>query len=60
LNKETNARTRANKDIPFKHIHMSPSRIDAILDKISERGINALTNEERRLLDDYSKSKKES
>jgi hypothetical protein len=39
---------------------MSPSRIDAILDKISERGINALTNEERRLLDDYSKSKKES
>ncbi len=60
LNKETKARTRANKDIPFKHIHMSPSRIDAILDKISERGINALTNEERRLLDDYSNSKKES
>ncbi len=60
LNKEPETRRRVAKDIPFKHVHMSPSRIDAILDKISERGINALSKEERRLLDEYSNSKKES
>ncbi len=60
LKKESKVRNRTAQQIPFKHIHMSPSKIDEILDKISERGIQSLTKEERRLLDDYSNSKEKS
>ncbi len=60
LKKETQVRNRMNNTVPFKKIQFSPSKIDEILDKINERGLSSLSKEERQLLDDYSKSKKES
>jgi len=59
LTKKQEVRNRTSKSLPFKHIQMSSSRIDEILDKINERGIHSLTTEEKRILDDYSNSKKE-
>lgn len=43
------------REVPFKRINSSPLKIDAILDKINEKGINSLTREERIILDEYSK-----
>jgi membrane associated rhomboid family serine protease len=60
LHTEKQNRKRVNDTLPFKRIHTSASRIDAILDKINEKGIQSLTKEERSILDDYSSDKKES
>ncbi|GBL34482.1 hypothetical protein EMGBS15_00770 [Filimonas sp.] len=59
LNKEPKVRNRTTQQMPFKHVQMSLNKIDEILDKINERGIQSLTKEERRLLDDYSNHKKD-
>lgn len=45
---------RLPKEVPFKKIKSTASKIDDILDKINERGMDSLTNEERRILNDYS------
>ena len=42
---------------PFRRISVTPKRIDQILDKTSEKGIDALSAEERKILDEYSGSK---
>lgn len=53
LTKNTSS-DRFPKEVPFKKIKSTASKIDDILDKINERGIDSLTKEERRILNDYS------
>jgi membrane associated rhomboid family serine protease len=56
--KKTTSRDKDVHAIPYKRVQFTPSRIDELLDKINEKGINSLTKEERQFLDDYSRSKK--
>ena len=44
--------------VPFQRIDFTPTRIDQILDKIHEKGINSLSAEEKRLLDEFSNPSK--
>jgi len=44
--------------VPFQRINFTPTRIDQILDKIHEKGIDSLSAEEKRLLDEYSNPSK--
>ena len=60
LYKEKNTRNRTAQNIPFKKIQFTPNRIDELLDKINEKGIDSLTKDERRVLDEYSKTQKDS
>jgi membrane associated rhomboid family serine protease len=60
LKKEPVSRGRIQQQVPFKRVYMNPNKIDDILDKIHEKGIQALSKEERQILDEYSRSKKDS
>ena len=44
---------------PFKKTTEAASRMDSLLEKIHAKGMAALTDEERRLLDEYSRSSNE-
>ncbi len=46
---------RKQRKMPFTHLNVTASKVDRILDKINQKGINSLTPEERRLLEQYSK-----
>lgn len=60
LTKNPSASVRARSEqLTVTRIQITPSRIDAILDKINEKGINSLTKEEKRMLDEYSQGKKD-
>jgi membrane associated rhomboid family serine protease len=54
----TAARRPAARELPEQPI--APLTLDAILDKISERGLDALSADERRLLDDHSRRLRDS
>jgi hypothetical protein len=41
--------------VPYRTIHVEESKIDRILDKINEKGIQSLTDHEKKILEDYSK-----
>lgn len=55
-NKQTGKRNPTQ--VPFKRIQFTPKGIDDILDKIHAKGIESLSKDERRLLDEYSELNK--
>jgi len=55
LKKSGPVRGRTEQHLPYRTIQADDSRIDAILDKINEKGIHSLTQQEKQILDDYSK-----
>jgi membrane associated rhomboid family serine protease len=59
LPKQHTIRSNTSRHLPFKTIQFTPKKIDEILDKINESGMSALSKEEKRLLEEYSKSRKE-
>ncbi|MBL7766098.1 MAG: rhomboid family intramembrane serine protease [Chitinophagaceae bacterium] len=54
IRKPSSAKTVA-KNVPFRTIKYTDVKIDQILDKINEKGMSALTTEEKRMLEEYSK-----
>lgn len=48
-------RQATEREVPFRRISPDASRIDALLDKINEKGLESLTEQEKRFLDEYSK-----
>lgn len=48
-------RDATEREVPFRRITPDESRIDALLDKINEKGMQALTEQEKRFLEEYSK-----
>ena len=55
LKKEHKLRVHTNNTIPYRTIHVDESKIDRILDKINEKGMQSLTDHEKKVLEDYSK-----
>ena len=55
IRKNGPVRSRTEQQIPYRSIRTDDSRVDAILDKINEKGIHSLSEAERRLLEEYSK-----
>ncbi|MBK7762968.1 MAG: rhomboid family intramembrane serine protease [Bacteroidetes bacterium] len=53
-----NTKPAPQAQVPFKRIQFTPKGIDDILDKIHAKGIDSLTKDERRLLDEYSERNK--
>lgn len=54
LKPKQDKRNRIGRIVPFKTLDADMLRIDMILDKINEKGINSLTDHERDLLEKYS------
>ena len=48
-------RNRIGRNVPFRTIDADMARIDLILDKINEKGMSALSEHERDLLEKYSR-----
>jgi len=48
-------RQATEREVPFRRISPDASRIDALLDKINEKGMESLTEQEKRFLEEYSK-----
>ena len=48
-------RTTATRVVPGKAGQQQSDQLDVVLDKISQRGIESLTSDERRLLEEMSK-----
>jgi membrane associated rhomboid family serine protease len=55
LKKENKLRVYTNENIPYRTIHADSKRIDDILDKINEKGMNSLAENEKKILNEYSK-----
>ena len=55
----SSGKRRQTTQTPFKHVHLSSSKIDQLLDKINEKGMNSLSAEERKLLHEYSERQQE-
>lgn len=45
---------KTSKEIPFRVVNASDKKIDEILDKINEKGIDSLTSDEKRILKNYN------
>lgn len=55
LKKNSPQRGRTEQQLPYRSLPVDDSRIDAILDKINEKGIHSLSEQEKRILNEYSK-----
>ncbi len=58
IQKNKHSGNRNSTQVPFKRIQFTPKGIDDILDKIHAKGIESLSKDERRLLDEYSERNK--
>ncbi len=56
IQKENKNRDKAMLHTTYKKIQNKTATIDDILDKINEKGIDSLSREEKKLLDEYSKN----
>lgn len=56
IQKENKNRDKAMQHMTYKKIQKKAATIDDILDKINEKGIDSLSREEKKLLDEYSKN----
>ena len=54
LKPKNTRREQLGKVVPFRTLEVDMQRIDLILDKINEKGIESLTEHEKSILEKYS------